>query len=1225
MTNFNVPFFNMQMRNPLSDFLKIVMNIPLLCFLFLTFFAGAIGSQQAWGATLTVGPAATGATYTTIELAYNVAVDGDIIQLLPTTGGVTYDEDIIKFPSDVLHIRKSITIDGGGNTIVNNGDDVGAFEFTGTTTAGNTVNSVLQNINLCSFNRTGGLGATIFVGHNFAGTPDYYEPQLVTFNNVNVMGAQSNNYAVRFESRVIWNGGSISNNNNIGLYVYNIERPEFTVTFNDARLECNPGSGPEFGGAIVLESDETANAVNLSFNGGSISNNGTSSFSYHATAIYARVGGNSNVDIDGTTFAGNIDNSTTGTVGIIHISDAFPGTTPQFTITNAIFDSNICDDNLVTSTQGGTITNSLIRNNTLLDFAGGATYTSNIFEANSIATPNAAANTTVGGAGATTNTTTSFNYPGIILSACGSGCTPTSGVGVGATITTACTGENGVLTSTSTGQWYYQQGTTVTPIAGATGTTATIPTGLSGEYTIFFQDVPTANGTDPIVGFTVATAVCIIAADLSLTKTVSNATPNVGSNVTFTITVSNAGTDAATGVTVTDQLPSGYTYVSDNGAGAYNSTTGIWTIPGSIANGGSATLNITATVLPTGVYSNVAAITTADQTDPDSTPGNAANSNGTGGIGSADADTTQDAADEDDGDDALTTPVPVIDLSVVKTVSNATPTVGSTVTFTITVSNAAGFSNATGVSVTDVVPSGYGSITAISNGGALSGSTITWSGLSINSGSNVALTFTATVLATGTYTNMAQVSAATETDFDSTPNNSLPAEDDQDDVLVTPSAVADLSLTKTVSNNTPNVGSNVTFTITVNNAGPSDATGVTVTDQLPSGYTYVSDNGAGAYNSATGIWTIPGTIANGGSAALTITATVLATGVYSNVAAITTSGSTDPDSTPGNAANSNGTGGIGSADADTTQDAADEDDGDDALTVPVQVSDLSLTKTVSNNTPNVGSNVTFTITVSNAGPSDATGVTVTDQLPSGYTYVSDNGAGAYNSTTGIWTIPGTIANGGSATLTITATVLATGVYSNVAAITTADQTDPDSTPGNAANSNGTGGIGSADADTTQDAADEDDGDDALTTPVPVIDLSVSKTVSNATPTAGSTVTFTITVSNAAGFSNATGVSVADVVPSGYGSISAISNGGALSGSTITWSGLSINSGSNVALTFTATVLATGTYSNMAQVSAANETDFDSTPNNSLATEDDQDDISVTLQVPCSPNAGYWMH
>ena len=38
---------------------------------------------------------------------------------------------------------------------------------------------------------------------------------------------------------------------------------------------------------------------------------------------------------------------------------------------------------------------------------------------------------------------------------------------------------------------------------------------------------------------------------------------------------------------------------------------------------------------------------------------------------------------------------------------------------------------------------------------------------------------------------------------------------------------------------------------------------------------------------------------------------------------------------------------------------------------------------------NVGSNITFTVTVSNNGPSNATNVAVLDQLPAGFTYVSD--------------------------------------------------------------------------------------------------------------------------------------------------------------------------------------------------------------------------------------------
>jgi uncharacterized repeat protein (TIGR01451 family) len=94
---------------------------------------------------------------------------------------------------------------------------------------------------------------------------------------------------------------------------------------------------------------------------------------------------------------------------------------------------------------------------------------------------------------------------------------------------------------------------------------------------------------------------------------------------------------------------------------------------------------------------------------------------------------------------------------------------------------------------------------------------------------------------------------------------------------------------------------------------------------------------------------------------------------------------------------------------------------------------LSLTKTVNNLSPVVGSDVTFTVIVHNSGPSDAVGVMVSDQLPVGYSYVSsDPSIGTY--TSGIWTI-GTLASGSSATLTITVTVLVSGTYSNTATVT----------------------------------------------------------------------------------------------------------------------------------------------------------------------------------------------
>jgi len=105
---------------------------------------------------------------------------------------------------------------------------------------------------------------------------------------------------------------------------------------------------------------------------------------------------------------------------------------------------------------------------------------------------------------------------------------------------------------------------------------------------------------------------------------------------------------------------------------------------------------------------------------------------------------------------------------------------------------------------------------------------------------------------------------------------------------------ADLSLTKTVDPATPDAGSNVVFTLTVFNAGPSNATGVVVTDQLPSGFTYASDSSGGAYDPATGDWSV-GTIAVGGSQALTITATVNDTGNYINRAEVTAANESDPN------------------------------------------------------------------------------------------------------------------------------------------------------------------------------------------------------------------------------------------------------------------------------------------------------------------------------------------
>lgn len=106
---------------------------------------------------------------------------------------------------------------------------------------------------------------------------------------------------------------------------------------------------------------------------------------------------------------------------------------------------------------------------------------------------------------------------------------------------------------------------------------------------------------------------------------------------------------------------------------------------------------------------------------------------------------------------------------------------------------------------------------------------------------------------------------------------------------------ADVAIIKTVSHFTPLFGSNVEFILTANNAGPSTAENVSVTDVLPSGYIYVSNTApsVGTFNSGTGVWTI-GSMANGATASLTITATVLTAGNYANTATITST-TTDPN------------------------------------------------------------------------------------------------------------------------------------------------------------------------------------------------------------------------------------------------------------------------------------------------------------------------------------------
>jgi uncharacterized repeat protein (TIGR01451 family) len=176
----------------------------------------------------------------------------------------------------------------------------------------------------------------------------------------------------------------------------------------------------------------------------------------------------------------------------------------------------------------------------------------------------------------------------------------------------------------------------------------------------------------------------------------------------------------------------------------------------------------------------------------------------------------------------------------------------------------------------------------------------------------------------------------------------------------TPSCEADLSITKTVDNPTPNVGDIVTFTVTLTNSGPGDATGVKVTDALPDGLLFESATASkGTYDEGTGVWNIE-TVGEGASETLTIEATVTSADPGENTATITH---------------------VDQSDSNSGNDS-------DSVGLDVQAADLAVDKKVSPASAAVGDPVTFTVTLSDNGPDDATNVTVQDALPAGYAFVS---------------------------------------------------------------------------------------------------------------------------------------------------------------------------------------------------------------------------------------------
>ncbi len=364
------------------------------------------------------------------------------------------------------------------------------------------------------------------------------------------------------------------------------------------------------------------------------------------------------------------------------------------------------------------------------------------------------------------------------------------------------------------------------------------------------------------------------------------------------------------------------------------------------------------------------------------------------------------------------------DLITTKAVDNATPAEGDTITYTLTVTNAAGVA-ASNVSLTDLLPAGV-SYVSDSSGGSYDSTTGLWSigALAATAPNNVA-----TLQIVATVDNGANALGQPITNTTTAAAGDQPDPDTTSDVLsasITVDNNADLVTTKSVDNPAPVEGSTIVYSLAVHNNGTAQASNVYLTDLLPAGVTYVSDDSAGTYDPASGIWTV-GTLNNNATAALAITATVDIGAAAQpqpilNVTTAALADQPDPDATT------------------------------DVLSAGITVNnnaDLVTSKTVDNATPLAGDTVVYTLSVTNNGPADASNVSLTETLPAGVTYVSDDGAGAFDAASGVWTI-GSLANAATATLNIT-TVIDAGAgllpqpITNTITPAAGDQPDPDVT------------------------------------------------------------------------------------------------------------------------------------------------------------------------------------
>ena len=627
-------------------------------------------------------------------------------------------------------------------------------------------------------------------------------------------------------------------------------------------------------------------------------------------------------------------------------------------------------------------------------------------------------------------------------------------------------------------------------------------------------------------------------------KKVEITNPNFGEEITYFVSVFNSAVVDAKNVVVVDHLDKGLKYVSSSNNGVYDAATHTVTWIVDIDADSSLDLTVTAVAEAYGVLTNIVSVgdksASADVSVPEITPDKTVNITNPNfgdkvdytikvtndGIGDANNIVVKDVLgeglkfvsatgeytwDEDSrtiiwivdlakgeskifhviavaeaygvlsnnvfvGDKSASADVTVPEIIPDKTVSIANPNFGDNVTYTVTVSND-GIGDANNVVIVDRLGEGLTFVSASDNGvWDPVKRTVTWI-VDLAKGESKVFTVNATVSGYGNVTNYLVVGNKTA------------------GVNVT---VPEINPNKTVSIENPNFGDNVTYTVTVSNDGIGDANNVVVKDTLGKGLKFISATGNYTFDEATNTITWIVDLAKGEFKTFKVNATVSGYGNVTNTVIV----------------------------------------GNKTFNKNVTVPEINSNKTVNNEIPNFGDNVTYSVTVTNDGIGDANNVVVCDILGKGLKFLNADGNFTYDEKTGTITWIVDLVKGETKTFNVNVTVLSYGDLSNKVVV----------------------------------------GNKTVIKNITVPEINPGKEINIEVPNFGDNVTYTVIVNNT-GKVNATDVVVADKLGEGLTFVNA-SNGGVYNETTrtITWI-INLTAGETKYLYVNTTVSAYGNITN----------------------------------------------